>query len=253
MGNTKRNTKITFLVLILALSAEFSGCSKGSSSSSSTDNTTATTTTTTATPVGYNASDWTDGQTVDFKPVSFNTFNSYVGTHPLNDPSGYKINIKLTQVPDQLYFGGEIKVGYVDNGSWFQGVFSAGTGKNVNCSHCNDNDLYESRYNYFYSVSGKKIFTGFFQDRFGSIVLVLEPVTAGSDGEGGLYKGTVWYKNFAQSLTSQSSNRKCWDIYNGPFTCTSSSVSSKTSYSSIDGYTKLGTFSGIDLNVAIVE
>lgn len=237
--------------LSLALGAMMS-CSKGSSSSDS--QVVITGGVTTPDGSGYNASEWSDGQTLDFKPVSFNEFNSYVGTHPLNDPSGYKLNIKLTQISDTvLFFSGTIKLGYYDNSNWYQGVFEAGSGKNTSCSNCKDNDQYEARYNYFYNVSGKKIFTGFFQDKYGAIVLVLEPVASGSDGESGLFKGTVFYKNFAQSLVAQSSYRKCWDIYAGPYTCTSSSVSGKSSYTSIDGYTKLGTVTGVDLSLAVTQ
>lgn len=198
---------------------------------------------------GYNADDWAEGQTVAFKPSSFATFNTYVGTHPLNNPSEFKINILLTASADNgNLFGGRIRIGYNDAGTWYQGTFETGAGKNVECSQCRDNGEVEAKYNYFYDASGKHVFSGFFQDRYGALVLILEPDSGSGDGDSGSYKGTIFFRNFNQALSTQSANRKCWFIYNGPYICGSNAVYNKSSYTAIDSYTKLGTFSGIEIS-----
>lgn len=225
------------------MAASVMSCSKGSSST----NNPAAVSTSTATTGTTTVAAWTSGQTVDFAPTSFTTMNDYVGTHPLNDPSGFKINIKLTQVPGQLLFGGTVKIGYNDAGSWYEGIFDTGTGTNVKCTACNDNGAFEAKFNYFYNAAGKKVFTGFFQDKYGGIALVLEPSVGSGDGDGGVYKGSVYFHNFTQSLATQSPYRKCWFITAGPYSCTSTAVMNKISYSALDNYTLLGTFTGIDL------
>lgn len=238
--------KVVLMIATLLSVMGLMGCSKGG-----TQGPTQVVTDGVNTPAGngYNPADWDNtGQTVAFAPSSFGVFNSYVGTHPLNDPSDYKINLTLAQADDgAYYYGGTIKIGYYDVGSWYQGVFTAGTGKNASCSGCKDNDAYESTPNTFYMTGGKKVFSGFFQDRYGAIVVTLEPSSGSGDGDSGLYQGTVWFKNFDNALASQSTYRKCWWIYSGPYQCRAANVINKTSYTSIDGYTKLGTFTGIDL------
>jgi hypothetical protein len=196
---------------------------------------------------GYNSADWEgSGQTVTFVPESFSTFNSYVGTHPLNEPSNYKINIKLELVGGLLILGGKIKIGYTDVGNWYEGIMETGVGRNSKCSNCHDNNVYEAAYNYYYMDGTKRIFSGYFQDRLGAIILVLEPAQGSGDGDGGTYKGAVFYRNFAQSVEPQSAERKCWFIREGAYDCRSSALVYKSSYTSFDNYTKLGTFTGID-------
>lgn len=237
----------SFVILLMAVSGVIlQSCSKGGGG---------TTTTVNVDPNnlpngnGSNSPEWTSsGQTVDFKPVSLAEFNSYVGTHALNDPTDIKINITLNRVENTLYHSGSVKIGYNDAGNWYQGTLESGSGKNVDCSQCKNNGEYEAKYNYFYNSAGKKIFSGFFQDKYGAIILVLEPSTGSGDGDGGLFKGTVFYRNFAQSLAAQSPYRKCWFITAGPYVCYSVAGVTKSGYTAFDGFTKLGTFTGIDLN-----
>lgn len=197
---------------------------------------------------GFNDDDFSDGgQTVAFKPVSFSVMNTYVGTHPLNDPSDYKINIQLTKIPNTLFYSGKIKLGYYDASIWFQTIFETGDGRNVKCSNCLDNNEYEAKFNYFYDASGKKVFSGYFQDKYGGVIVVLEPAAGSGDADSGAYKGSLFFRNFGQTFATQSSYRKCWFIYEGPYTCKSGTADSKSNYTSFSEYTKLGTFTGIDL------
>jgi len=188
------------------------------------------------------------GDTVDFVPVSFSIFNSYVGTHPINSPKNIKISVNLTEVDSTLKFSGSVKISYEDNGQTFTGTFESSADKNQNISGLKDNDVPESAYNYWFSKDGKTVFTGIFQDALGSVVLVIDKTVDQGDGQGtGYVSGSVYFKNFAQSQATQSPYRKCWFIYAGPYDCRSTEVMQKSSLTlgTGEGYRKLGTFTGM--------
>lgn len=188
-----------------------------------------------------------DGDVVTFIPVDFATFNSYVGTHPLNSPKNIKISVDLKNNGSLRYYGA-IKISYEDNGQSYQGTFESGEGKNQSISGLKDNDVMESVYNYWFSKDGKTVFTGMFQDQYGSIVLVIDKTIDQGDGQGtGYVSGSVYFKNFAQSMAQQSPYRKCWFIYTGPYDCRSTEIMNKSAlYPTTDqGYRKLGTFTGL--------
>lgn len=167
------------------------------------------------------------------------------GIRPLNDPSNYKVNIKFNLVPGTNLIGGEIKIGYTDVGQWHERALSTGTGVNVKCDNCRDNGQFEAAFNYFYYSASKKVFSGVFQDRYGAVILSLEPESGSGDAEGATYKGTLFYKNFGQSLEMPPAERKCWYVREGEYSCRSAILMTKASYTDFDGFTRLGTFSGI--------
>ena len=72
---------------------------------------------------------FSSGSTAVFKPVSTAVMNEYVATHPLNNPSNFKINVNLAQVESGKY-GGSVSIAYTDNGQQYNGEFKAGLGKN---------------------------------------------------------------------------------------------------------------------------
>lgn len=187
------------------------------------------------------------GDVVTFTPTSLSLFNSYVATHPLNNPSDFKISVNLSDA-GSYHYAGTIKISYTDNGQRNEGVFEAGSGTNMSFSNGRDNGELESKYNYWFNSGGKVVFSGFFQDQFGSIILVIDNTIDQGDGQGGGYvSGSVYFKNFTQSMATQSSYRKCWFIYQGPYDCRSTQVINKSSLYPVEaeGYRKLGTFSGM--------
>lgn len=187
------------------------------------------------------------GDTVAFAPVSWELFNAYVGTHPINAPKDVKISVNLRDAGGFRYYG-SVKISYVDNGQTFQGVFEVGSGTNMSFDEGINNGALEAKYNYWFKNNNKVVFSGFFQDQFGSIVLVIDSSLDQGDGQGGGYVGgSVYFKNFAQSMATQSPYRKCWFIYDGPYDCRSTPVISKSSLepTTDQGYRKLGTFSGL--------
>lgn len=187
---------------------------------------------------------------VDFVPVSFSEFNSYVGLHPLNNPTNFKLTVELQDVGGGR-FGGTVKISYTDAGYQYTGTFDSGLGTNVKKDGLKDNGVYEAEFNRWFSNGGKTVFSGFFQDAYGAIVLVVDNVVNQGDGQGaGYMTGSVYYKNFAQSYAPQSPYRKCWFLRDGPYDCRSSAVINKSSVYPEDGYRKLGTFSGLSRSEA---
>ncbi|MDG0816237.1 hypothetical protein [Bdellovibrio svalbardensis] len=192
--------------------------------------------------------------TATFVPVSLAEFNSYVASHPLNNPSNFKITVELQKTASSRY-GGTVKLSYTDTGYQYAGTFTAGTGTNVSMSGLKDNGTEESQFNYWYASGGKAVFSGMFQDSQGAIVVVVDSMINQGDAQGGsVVSGSVYYKNFAQSYATQSPYRKCWFIYNGPYNCRDSAIINKSSLIPSDGgYRKLGTFTGLSKSQAFAQ
>ncbi|XGC79583.1 hypothetical protein ACES2L_09620 [Bdellovibrio bacteriovorus] len=187
-------------------------------------------------------------KTVNFTPVSLAEMNSYVGLHPLNNPSNYKLTVDLSAVENGRY-SGTVKISYLDQGQQYTGTFTAGAGRNPEHKSLKDNNLLESEFNRWFIIGGKYYFSAFFQDNYGAIVLVFDNYVNQGDAQGGgIVSGRVYYKNFAQSYYYQSTYRNCWYIRSGPWNCRSDAVINKTTPypGSGDGYRLLGTFSGLN-------
>lgn len=185
---------------------------------------------------------------VKFSPVSFTEFSYYVGKHPLNDPKDFHLVVDLAQVPGGGgRYAGTINIKYTDTGKSYNGVFTSKTGKNQSYPKRSlDDGKFESEYNYWFKLNNKLVFAGFFQDDAGAIILIIDNALNTGDASGATYvSGSVWYKNFAQSMYTQGAERQCWFIYNGPYDCRSTTIISKSSLTPSDGYRKLGTFSGL--------
>lgn len=182
---------------------------------------------------------------VEFSPISFEEFSNYVASHPLNNPTNYKITVDLSDAGSGRY-AGTVKISYVDNGYKYEGTFSAGSGNNQDLTGLKDNGMMEAEYNHWFVLNGKYYFTAYFQDAYGAIVLVFDSYVNQGDAQGtGVVSGSVYYKNFAQSYVQQSPYRKCWYIYSGPYDCRASAVMNKSAVYPGDGFKKLGTFSGL--------
>ncbi len=188
--------------------------------------------------------DPTSGSTVPFYVVSNKVFGEYVGTHPLNAPTNIRINVDLTSLAGGRY-GGTVHLMYEDAGQFYDGIFESGTDVNPKADGLKNNGELEAQYNYWFKMNSNVYFSGFFQDSYGAIVLVVDKTVGTADAQGNLtVSGNVWYKNFGQSYSGQSPYRKCWFISAGPYDCRSTTVINKTSpYPS--GYTQLGAFKSL--------
>lgn len=247
--------KLIPLILLLALAG--AGCSSSKTDNGG-DSSTDTTTPVVVDPTPPSGTgDSTDSSvtgygtnSVQFIPVSYEEMNSYVATHPLNAPSNFKVTVDLTAKGSSRY-AGTVKLSYDDNGIHYVGVFDSGSNANPDLSYSpyNGSDgWWEYAFNYWMSST---IFSGYFQDAYGAIVLIVDGTTTTNqgDGQGGeaMLTGSVWYRNFAQSQAPQGPSRKCWFITTGPYNCQSNIVNKKsaTNYLPTDTYRKLGTFTGL--------
>jgi hypothetical protein len=257
-------TALLKTITLIALTLTFVGCGNGKSKLKNTGSAT------TSTPIAIDPdADLTatavwpftvTGDTVELVPVSWEVMDNYVGLRPLNDPSNAMINLKFNSIDGLNIHSGTVRIGYTDTGVFRYGEFGAGTGKNENCKNCYNNGEYESAYNYWTTINGKRTFMAYVQDKYGSLIIVLEDALGTGDASGSsVLSGRVFYRNFAKAACpnqiganqlqgnscDQSPYRKCWYIYSGPYACYSSVMGAKSSSTSIDGYTLLGTFSGV--------
>ncbi|MGZ3744178.1 MAG: hypothetical protein ACXWRA_10045 [Pseudobdellovibrionaceae bacterium] len=194
---------------------------------------------------------WAYGSSATLSPDSLDIFNTYVGTHPLNNPTNVKLNVNVVDVGGG-HFGGQVKIAYDDAGQHYEGYFVAGTGTNQSYPSYGTNQdvgLYHAQYNYWFN-NGKN-FSGYFQDAYGAIVLVIDSVMNQADAQGSAYVGgSIWFKNFAKTLAPQGTERYCWFIYSGPYDCRSVTVMDKSNPLPSDGYRRLGTFTGLSKSKA---
>ncbi|MBC7754436.1 MAG: hypothetical protein H7Z71_09380 [Moraxellaceae bacterium] len=200
---------------------------------------------------------YSTGSTVAFTPVSMAVMNEYVATHPLNNPSNFKINVNLAQVQGGRY-GGAVSIGYSDNGQQYNGEFKAGVGSNQSFKGMYDNGTLESEYNYWFKKNNSLNFSGFFEDQYGAITITLVPTGSsggGNDGEPILaqsYKGYIYYKNFTVTSAPHSPYRSCWFTHMGPYDCRSNVIQTKCDLfpGAEAGYKLLGTFEGLSVKSA---
>lgn len=209
------------------------------------------------TPGTSSTTTFNGGSTVAFQPISLAQMNKYVATHPLNNPTDFKISVNLASVGSGRY-GGSVTISYTDNGIRYNGEFKSGMGVNQSFKGMYDNGTLESNYNYWFNYNGKLVFTGFFEDQYGAITLTLEPTTTtsgGNDAEpviSGPYKGQIYFKNFTTTFAQHSPYRSCWFTYMGPYDCRSNVIQTKCGLTPGPeaGYEKLGTFTNINVNSA---
>lgn len=244
-----KNLKITLVVGLAMASLLSIGCSKKSGASDVSATGTTDVVPSVPAPAGLGGS--TTTTSMNFAPVSLAEMNAYVGSRPLNNPTNYNLSISLQQVGSSGKYAGTIKLSYYDNGVRYEGNFSAPSGYNQyfpSYGTAKDVGLAQAEYNTWFTVGGKTVFSGFFQDTYGGIVLVIDNAMSVNQGDGqggGTISGQIWYRNFANTYATQGPERKCWFIYAGPYDCRSNVVIQKSGLYPTDSYRKLGDFQGI--------
>lgn len=218
---------------------------------------------------GTNGFNYSTGATATFVPVSADALGDFAVRAPLNGPSNIKINVNLQQT-DAGRYGGSVSISFMDNGIHREGYMRAGMGRNSVTGGYDDGVLM-SNYNYWFHFENKLVFSGYFEDEFGAITIVLEPeFTTPSSGTNDAepisasYKGAIYYKNFmvarnpyvdgntTATMAPHGPVRSCWHIYKGPYDCRSNVVHTKCGLNpGVDaGYKKLGTFTGLNTKAA---
>jgi hypothetical protein len=187
---------------------------------------------------------WTTGGSAAFVPVNNEVFNKWVSGHPV-EPKNVMINVKLTKASGKSTYYGTVKIRYQSNGQTFEATLKA------------DNTTYDNKdfymYNYWFNFSGKKVFSGFFDDTIGGIVLVVDQNVDLGDGGGSTeIGGEVWFRNYQASWAGYAEGGAwsvvlpCWFRTIGPYNCQSNIVMTKTSLYPTDTYQKLGDFTNMN-------
>ncbi len=180
----------------------------------------------------------------------------------VNNPTNIKIHLNLAQLGLEVKgggsrYGGVVAITYLDNGKQHAGEFRAGMGTNQYIKGGYDNDVPEANFNTWFDFENKRVFTSFFEDPYGAIVISLTPeATLGSSNDAEpisvKYKGEVYFRNFKTVKTTPY--RSCWFIYTGlnGHDCRSNVIQSKSGLApgAGAGYTLLGTFTNVDIKQA---
>lgn len=251
--------KTNFKLLLLTMStlaSLVSGCGKYKQAASSDPIATATATPTptptgtvpetpgNSDPITDPTQTYTSGATTKFTPVSTDVFNQWVAYHPV-EPKDVLINVNLTKAANKSKYYGTVKIRYTSGGTTYQGTLKV------------DNTTYDNKdfymYNYWFNYQGKQVFSGFFDDTVGGIVLIINGSNDLGDGAGATeLSGEVWFKNYTASWAGYyegsgwSVTMPCWFRSIGPYNCQASAVMTKSSLYPSNGYTKLGTFSNLN-------
>lgn len=193
------------------------------------------------------------GAAVAFKVDNMSVFTNYVYSHPLNNPQNLALNIDLTNIGDGR-MAGTVQFAYNDNGSRYVGRFESGTGYNIVSYKNLDKGKSEAEFNRWFNWQGKTVFHGFFQDKYGAVILVIDKsMDLGDGGPAAYVGGSLWFKNFPPTYATQSAE-KCWFIRIGPFDCRTfiwgneadSVIITNLGLYPGNGYQRLGTFDGLE-------
>ena len=188
------------------------------------------------------------GATVAFAPDSLALMTEYVASHPLNNPQNIKLSVSTRDVGNGRY-AGTLQLSYTDNGSTYTGTFDSGSGT-YQISPSPYTGKSEAEFNQWFVWGGQRVFHGFFQDKYGAVMLVIDQsLDLGDGGPLTNLSGSFWFKNFTQTTASQPA-AKCWFIWAGPYNCQAFVVNGVVQTSSglypTDGYKRLGTFTGLN-------
>ena len=218
----------------------------------------------------------TFGTSAPFTSTNNTTFEDFRLGEPINsmkDIEDLRVYVQLSKT-NKNHYAGEVTIAYWDYGRQkpFRRVrFSSGNGDNA-------------KYNVWFRKNDKKYFHGFFQENYGSIILVIDKVTPvvkdpDNPQPDTLYSGSIWTMQFRTTFRGKNScnnhdqryvfehnkylsgygqetiprpNRKCWFITKGPYDCrTWRAGKGVNTLKAVlpDGncYSKLGTFEGLDI------
>ena len=165
-----------------------------------------------------------------------------------NNPINININIDMSVTSDPVI------IGFDESGT------GGGRERAFGTRHP-DTNVTDAGFNGWYTINGQRYYKGFFQDRYGAILLIVNGASSTGVGDGlpGSVTGEVWYQHFADGNPVQGPQKMCWRITAGNHDCrTFLSGSNINMGGSLFpdfgnrgpnmpwGYTKLGTFRGLD-------
>lgn len=202
------------------------------------------------------------GASVPLTVDSLTVLNTYVGSHPINNPSNIRAYIELYDNGTGR-FGGQIKIGYYDNGQLYTGTFTSQNPTGPGYNRISYKNWYvglaDSEFNQWFTFGNQMVFHGFFQDSYGAIVLVIDGGINQGDGGGSTQlSGKIYFKNFRIAPAPQyqgGNGEQCWFLLPpSPYECGSFKSGERVYTTSAlyptDGYTRLGSFTGLDRSKA---
>ena len=213
-------------------------------------------------PTGATGAENYSGSTVALTNVT-GLSQMFYNSYP-NNPTNIQINIDLSRTVDSVI------ISFVDGGK----VVEAGLG-----TQFPDGTNTNSSYNGWVTEGSSRNYKGFFQDKYGAVVVVIDKVLNTGDGTASaLVGGSVYFQNFGDNPAADSkcqsgqpahyngwtyvpdtcmaSQLMCWQITYGPYDCRtflsgSSVAMTSTAYPTNRGptrtksYVKLADFAGM--------
>lgn len=225
---------------------------------------------------------WQYGATAELENYTSSSLGFYAKDPYLNagEVSEAKVNVNLRRFDpasgsNRYSYGGTVTVSFKRGGYLYQDTFTS----LINENHWYGSGMVSSneennKYNVFITKNGQEAFHGFFQDAYGSIVLVIDNLNDLGDGAGAsTASGSIWVMNFPQQYgysypsLGPLSPTSCWFVKYGPYDCrtwkTDNGVNTdeaiypylENTASTWDkpksiGYKKVGEFNNLEINKA---
>jgi hypothetical protein len=218
-----------------------------------------------ANPGSYDGINWEYGGTgtLSVSPIAL---AQYVGTNqPITaTPGSLRINLNLKHFPGQMGskasyhsyanevfdgYGGVVTIAFKTTSGNFEDSFSS----LVNPNGMVKTDAENNKYNIWRQVGDSWV--GFFQDYYGSIIVIIDDVDDFGDGASTTANGKIYFKNHPE-VPGPLSPTSCWFVVTGPYDCRTWKSGKRVDVNAAlypngsDGYTLLGSFTGINVNKA---
>lgn len=174
------------------------------------------------------------GATAELRNYTSSSMSFYTKDPSLvaNQITEAKVNVNLRRYDpapgsSRYSYGGTVTISFKRNGRLYQDTFTS----LINANHWYGGGMVSTneennKYNVFIVKNGQEAYHGFFQDAYGSIVLVVDNLNDLGDGAGATTaNGSVWVMNFPQQYGSAypqygpQSPTSCWFVKYGPYDC----------------------------------
>ncbi len=170
-----------------------------------------------------------------------------------NNPKNIRLSLDTTRI------GSEVTIAYDANGYTTQAKLGS---VHPWSGHQN------SQYNGWTNDGTSTLWKGFYQDAYGTVVVVIDKNQSTGDGNAGSIGGEIYFQNFPQSTypnspyaPQQGPTKMCWEITLGPYDCRTFLVGDNVAMNSArypnnrgpnatSYYQQLGTFTGLSRSAA---